>query len=282
MRARFVIQSPGLSPARVAASPLSTRCIFGVLTSRFPMFRCLRCQAANQEQSFQHRDVFSYRAPVETEFPGKAGGVQQLAVSCRQQLQQARDAVGIPDPADIEDISVHDAPDVLPVPLAGADRVAAQGAPDTRRIPGACPGRRDPAPAFPACNSGVMSPRRRSGQETAGTAFLFGLGQGHEARDFHAPRQRFGDSGKQEKVRGAGEDEASGSPVLIDGQLDDWKQLRRALDFVNGDFPGKRRDEAGGIPLGGGEVRRMIQAEVRAFRHHRPHQRGLAASGAGR
>ena len=39
MRARFPIQSPGVSPASVAARPLSTTWIFGVLTSRVPTFR---------------------------------------------------------------------------------------------------------------------------------------------------------------------------------------------------------------------------------------------------
>ena len=40
MRSRFAIQSPGPNPASVAASPLSSTCIFGVLTRRFPTLRC--------------------------------------------------------------------------------------------------------------------------------------------------------------------------------------------------------------------------------------------------
>ena len=64
---------------------------------------------------------------MEAQFPRKTGRVQQFAVSCRQQSQQARDTVGIPDSAHVRNISVHDAPDVLAVPLASTGRTAGKG-----------------------------------------------------------------------------------------------------------------------------------------------------------
>ena len=85
---RGAVTVTGPHSGQLAASPLSTRCIFGVLTSRADI-PVPWPEAANQEQSSSTRCI---RAPasVEAQFPERPAVFSSDGVSCRQQSQQAR------------------------------------------------------------------------------------------------------------------------------------------------------------------------------------------------
>ena len=61
------------------------------------------------------------------------------------------------------------------------------------------------------------------------------LGERPESEHFQPPDERLGELGEQEHVRRAGEEEAPGHSVFVDGLLDGQEQARCALDLVHDD-----------------------------------------------
>ena len=75
-----------------------------------------------------------------------------------------------------------------------------------------------------------------------------------ELQDAHAPGERIGQPRNEQHVGGAGEDEASRSPALINGSLERCEDLRDPLHLVEGDLRRKRADEADRVvPRGTGD-----------------------------
>ena len=144
------------------------------------------------------------------------------------------------------------------MPLAGASRAAGEGF----RISSG-----DQAPReIGRIRQLAASPQSRGdrscqnvSKKEPGPTLLLGLGKGHETGNLHASGQRLRDRGNQEKIGGAGKDEASRTAIQVDGELDGGQQLRCALDLVDGDLTRECGNKARGIRFGGGQIGRVVK-----------------------
>lgn len=95
---------------------------------------------------------------------------------------------------------------------------------------------------------------------------------------FHAPSQRLRSLRQHEDLRGAGEQEAAGPAVTVDGAFDDGKQTGRLLHLVDHQQAFLALDEAARIGQRRGEDHRLVQRQVApaARRRHGLRKHALA------
>ena len=258
MRARFPIQSPDPSPAGWRRA----RChnvIFGVLTSRLPTFRChgrrRRTRNSLSSTAMYSRTVLRWR-PSSRDRPGR---IEQLAVSYRQESEQARDPVGIPHSSHIPVHPVDNALHVLAMPLAGASRAAGEGF----RISSG-----DQAPReIGRIRQLAASPQSRGDRSCQNVSKKRSPGRRSFSASERAMRRAISmrpasDSvtvGTRRRLAEPVRTKRPGRRSRSTESLDGGQQLRCALDLVDGDLTRECGNKARGIRFGGGQIGRVVK-----------------------
>ena len=126
-------------------------------------------------------------------------------------------------------------------------------------------------------DAGFEPPLQQRVQEAAGAPSLLRLGQRVQLGDLHAAGQRVRDRGREQRIGGAGQQEAAGSAIPVHRALDSDEERRDTLDLVEGDGRRETGDEPIGIVLGRAAVVVLVEADERAFGRQALRQRGLPA-----
>ena len=188
---------PGPARPASAASPLSTTCIFGVFTRRFPT---LRCQGRRRRTRKSLSSTAMYSRTVARSSPNSRDRPDVLSNSpfrAARKLQKAGYAVWRPRTFPTSRTSRST---MLWMycryhwrARAGFRASGSGYPPEASRWP------RPPGvhQVSARAQDGRHRSRQQVAQEASGPTLLLRFGQGHESGDFHAPRQRLGDRGDQ-------------------------------------------------------------------------------------
>jgi hypothetical protein len=128
-------------------------------------------------------------------------------------------------------------------------------------------------------NPGAEAPAKQRLDEARPLSEELALGERMQPQDAHAAGERVGELGHEQDIRGTRQDEPSGGPVTVDGNLERGEDLGNSLDLVKDRSWTQPFHESDGIESGRTLDRLVVERHVAVTARlaDEASQRGLAA-----